>query len=70
MKLLGLAVVRTGSDLNEPIPLHVTNDLSSFGFFQRQVRLQQNTIITTFLSVSFFRFLHHYILLTLRVYSR
>ena len=38
MKLLGLAVVRTGSDLNEPIPLNVTNDLSSFGFFQRQVR--------------------------------
>jgi hypothetical protein len=38
MKIIGIAVVRTGSDLNEPIPLTVANDLSSFGFFQRQVR--------------------------------
>jgi hypothetical protein len=37
MKIIGIAVVRTGSDLNEPIPLTVANDLSSFGFFQRQV---------------------------------
>jgi hypothetical protein len=37
MKLVGISVVRTGSDLNEPIPLMVANDLSSFGFFQRQV---------------------------------
>jgi hypothetical protein len=38
MKIVGLAIVRTGPDLNEPIPLSVANDLSSFGFFQRQVR--------------------------------
>lgn len=37
MKILGLAVVRTGPELNEPIPLATANDLSSFGFFQRQV---------------------------------
>ena len=39
MKIVGVAVARTGADLNEPIPLTVTNDLSSFGFFQRQVRV-------------------------------
>ena len=38
MKILSIALVRTGSDLNEPIPLTVAHDLSSFGFFQRQVR--------------------------------
>ena len=38
MKVVGIAVVRTGSDLNEPIPLTTASDLSSFGFFQRQVR--------------------------------
>jgi hypothetical protein len=38
MKVVGIAVARTGADLNEPIPLTVCNDLSSFGFFQRQVR--------------------------------
>lgn len=36
MKVISIAIVRTGSDLNEPIPLSVTNDLSTFGFFQRQ----------------------------------
>ena len=39
MKVLGLAVVRTGKDLEDPIPMSVATDLSSFGFFQRQVRL-------------------------------
>jgi hypothetical protein len=38
MKVLGIAIVRTGSDLNEAIPLNTVSDLSSFGFFQRQVR--------------------------------
>jgi hypothetical protein len=38
VKVVGIAIVRTGSDLNEPIPLVTANDLSSFGFFQRQVR--------------------------------
>lgn len=37
MKVVGIAIVRTGSDLNEPVPLVSVNDLSSFGFFQRQV---------------------------------
>ena len=37
MKVVGIAVVRTGSDLEDPIPLTVASDLSSFGFFQRQV---------------------------------
>ena len=39
MKVVGLAIVRTAPDLNEPIPMSTANDLSSFGFFQRQVRL-------------------------------
>lgn len=39
-KILGLAVVRTGPELNEPIPVSVANDLTSFGFFQRQVRME------------------------------
>ena len=39
MKVVGIAIVRTGRELNEPIPLTVTNDLSQFGFFQRQVRI-------------------------------
>lgn len=38
MKVVGIAVVRTGSDLPDPIPINVASDLSSFGFFQRQVR--------------------------------
>lgn len=38
MKIVGIAIVRTGPELNDPIPLSVANDLSSFGFFQRQVR--------------------------------
>jgi len=37
MKIVGLAVVRVGKDLNDPIPMSVATDLSSFGFFQRQV---------------------------------
>jgi hypothetical protein len=39
MKVISIAIVRTGSDLNEPIPLSITNDLSTFGFFQRQVNI-------------------------------
>ena len=38
MKVFSITVARTGPALNQPIPLLVTNDLSSFGFFQRQVR--------------------------------
>jgi hypothetical protein len=41
VKIVGIAVVRTGSDLNEALPLTVATDLSSFGFFQRQVGFVQ-----------------------------
>ena len=52
MKVISIAIVRTGSDLNEPIPLSVTNDLSTFGFFQRQVRLGRNSLsMCVFMSV-------------------
>jgi hypothetical protein len=37
MKVLSIVIARTGSDLNEPVPLTVAHELSSFGFFQRQV---------------------------------
>lgn len=36
MKIVGLAILRTGSDIPDPIPLTMASDLSSFGFFQRQ----------------------------------
>ncbi|KAL7558526.1 hypothetical protein ACA910_008120 [Epithemia clementina (nom. ined.)] len=35
MKVVGLSICRTGADLNEPLPLSISNDLSSFGYFQR-----------------------------------
>jgi len=38
MKVVGLSILRTGPGLDEPLPLAVANDLSSFGYFQRQVR--------------------------------
>jgi hypothetical protein len=44
VKILGLAVVRTGNDLPEPIPCTLATDLSSFGFFQRPVRLSLTTV--------------------------
>ena len=37
VKILGLAVVRSGNDIPEPIPCTMATDLSSFGFFQRPV---------------------------------
>jgi hypothetical protein len=58
MKIVGLAVVRTGAELNEPIPLSVATDLSSFGFFQRQVRTG---------TVSFCRFFES-LVVTMRVF--
>uniref|UniRef100_A0A6T5VLC8 V-SNARE coiled-coil homology domain-containing protein n=1 Tax=Leptocylindrus aporus TaxID=1398097 RepID=A0A6T5VLC8_9STRA len=36
MKVVGLSILRTGPSLDEPLPLAVANDLSSFGYFQRQ----------------------------------
>lgn len=36
MKIVGLSILRTGKDLSDPLPLAVANDLSSFGYFQRQ----------------------------------
>eukprot|EP00527_Entomoneis_sp_CCMP2396_P009436 CAMPEP_0198138944 /NCGR_PEP_ID=MMETSP1443-20131203/2302_1 /TAXON_ID=186043 /ORGANISM="Entomoneis sp., Strain CCMP2396" /LENGTH=201 /DNA_ID=CAMNT_0043800901 /DNA_START=149 /DNA_END=754 /DNA_ORIENTATION=+ len=35
MKVVGLSICRTGADLNEPLPMSIHNDLSSFGYFQR-----------------------------------
>jgi hypothetical protein len=37
MKILSISIVRTDAELNDPVPLTTANDLSSFGFFQRQV---------------------------------
>ena len=39
VKILGLAVVRSGNDIPDPIPCTMATDLSSFGFFQRPVRV-------------------------------
>jgi len=36
MKVVGIAILRTGSDIPDPIPMTMTSDLSSYGFFQRQ----------------------------------
>ena len=41
VKIVGLAIVRTGTDIDEPVPCTVANDLSSFGFFQRPVSHQR-----------------------------
>lgn len=50
MKVVGIAIVRTGSDLNDPIPMTVASDLSSFGFFQRQsVKEMLNFLTKTFM---------------------
>lgn len=46
MKIVGLSVVRTGAELNEPIPVCVANDLASFGFFQRQSVKEMLTFLT------------------------
>ena len=40
MKIVGISIVRTASELNDPIPLTMACDLASFGFFQRQVGVQ------------------------------
>ena len=37
MKLLSLATVRTGNELEDPIICCMSSELSSFGFFQRPV---------------------------------
>lgn len=36
MKVVGIAILRTGSDIPDPISLTSASDLSSYGFFQRQ----------------------------------
>eukprot|EP00565_Helicotheca_tamesis_P000207 CAMPEP_0185741066 /NCGR_PEP_ID=MMETSP1171-20130828/38759_1 /TAXON_ID=374046 /ORGANISM="Helicotheca tamensis, Strain CCMP826" /LENGTH=200 /DNA_ID=CAMNT_0028413009 /DNA_START=617 /DNA_END=1219 /DNA_ORIENTATION=+ len=36
MKIVGLTILRTGKDVEEPIPLTTACDLSSYGYFQRQ----------------------------------
>jgi hypothetical protein len=37
VKVLAIAVVRTGTELPEPITCSMGTELSSFGFFQRPV---------------------------------
>jgi hypothetical protein len=37
MKIVGIAIVRADSGVPEPIPITVACDLTSYGFFQRQV---------------------------------
>ena len=37
MKVVGITILRTGASLPDPIPLSMACDLSSYGFFQRQV---------------------------------
>ena len=53
MKIVGLAVLRTGKDLQDAIPLVMANDLSSYGFFQRQVSwlLSPGTVSTVLGSI-------------------
>jgi len=36
MKVVGISILRTGKELEEPIVLTMACDLSSYGFFQRQ----------------------------------
>jgi hypothetical protein len=38
MKVLDIAILNTTAGGEEPIPLVAATDLSSFGYFQRQVR--------------------------------
>ena len=38
VKIIGLSILRNGSDIEEPIPLCIACDLSAYGYFQRQVR--------------------------------
>ena len=44
MKVVSIAILRTGPDVAEPVPVSMACELSSYGFFQRQVRqaLPQN----------------------------
>lgn len=37
MKIIGLSIVRADSGIQDPIPIVMATDLSSYGFFQRQV---------------------------------
>lgn len=39
VKIVGIAIVRADSGVPEPIPVTVACDLTSYGFFQRQVSL-------------------------------
>jgi len=38
MKVVGLSILRAGKDVSDPIPVSMVSDLSSYGYFQRQVR--------------------------------
>lgn len=36
--MVSIAILRTGPDVAEPVPVSMACELSSYGFFQRQVR--------------------------------
>mmetsp|Transcript_18545 Transcript_18545/g.27138 ORF Transcript_18545/g.27138 Transcript_18545/m.27138 type:complete len:201 (+) Transcript_18545:183-785(+) len=36
MKVVGLSILRTGNDLEDPVPITMACELSSYGYFQRQ----------------------------------
>ena len=40
MKVLDISILNTSGGTEDPIPLVAASDLSSFGYFQRQVRLK------------------------------
>mmetsp|Transcript_31302 Transcript_31302/g.35623 ORF Transcript_31302/g.35623 Transcript_31302/m.35623 type:complete len:202 (+) Transcript_31302:69-674(+) len=45
-KVVGIAIVRTSAELNDPIPIKMACDLSSFGYFQRQGVKEMLTFLT------------------------
>jgi len=46
VKVLGIAIVRTGNDIPDAIPITMATDLSSFGFFQRPTVKEMLTFLT------------------------
>ena len=46
-KIVGIAILRAGKDLPDPIPISMACDLASYGYFQRQVGLEKNFSINT-----------------------
>jgi hypothetical protein len=49
MKVLDISILRTAAGNEDPIPLVAASELSSFGYFQRQVRNKQLPLTSSFL---------------------